>query len=790
MAETIGTAYVQIEPSFDGAVQKIDKEFGGAGKESGKSFSGGFASVVGTVGKVAMGAAAAGTAAVAGLTKQATDSFANYQQLVGGVETLFSDSADTVLANADRAFTTAGLSANDYMETVTSFSASLLQSLDGDTARAAETADRAIIDMSDNANKMGTSMESIQNAYQGFAKQNYTMLDNLKLGYGGTKEEMKRLLADAGKIAGVKFDISSYADIIDAIHVMQESMGIAETTSIEAASTISGSMASVKSSWENVLTAIGTGDADKINETINQLVETAGVFAQNMIPTIEASLGGISQLISQLAPEIAEIIPELINTILPSLLSAAVDIVTTLCDGIVNTIPTLLPTVLSAGLDIAKALSDGLLSAVPTLLPVAFDVINSLIQLFMELAPQLIQTGFDIILQLANGIAEALPTLIPQIVEVVLQIVQTIIDNIPMLISAANDIVVGLLDGIITALPMLLDALPGLITSVIDALLQSLPIIIQGFTQIFTMLVQHLPEIIQELIEAAPQILFGIIGALAENAPLLIEAFVQLFIAVAQALPDIIMVLVESIPQSFIEIANAFMGILPILLDTFSQIFTQLAPVFMQLGQYAQMAWEAIKTAFGDVGTWLKTKFTTAVNNVKTVFNTLKTFFKSTWEAIKNVFSDVGTKFLEVGKGIVSGIQKGLSSSWDNLKAFLQKACGDLVALAKKILGIGSPSREFADQVGRWIPAGIAQGIKNNLGVIDTAIHGMTSDVLETSVSGTVRTINSMNYEPSQLASAGETVVINNNIKVDGAQDPEAWTQTFIRTLKREARMA
>lgn len=764
MAETIGTAYVQIEPSFDGAVQKIDKEFGGAGKESGKSFSGGFASVVGTVGKVAMGAAAAGTAAVAGLTKQATDSFANYQQLVGGVETLFSDSADTVLANADRAFTTAGLSANDYMETVTSFSASLLQSLDGDTAAAAEKADKAIIDMSDNANKMGTSMESIQNAYQGFAKQNYTMLDNLKLGYGGTKEEMQRLLADASEIAGVEFDISSYADVVDAIHVMQESMGIAKTTSIEAASTISGSMASVKSSWENVLTAIGTGDADKINETINQLVETASVFAQNMIPTIEAALGGISQLISQIAPEIAAFIPDLITNVLPSLLSAGVDIV--------------------------KALSDGVLNALPTLMPVALDVINSMVQLIMELAPQLIQTGFDIILQLANGIAEALPTLIPQIVEVVLQIVQTIIDNIPLLISAANDIVVGLLDGIITALPMLLDALPGLITSVIDALLQSLPIIIQGFTQIFTMLVQHLPEIIQELIEAAPQILFGIIGALAENAPLLIEAFVQLFIAVAQALPDIIMVLVESIPQSFIEIANAFMGLLPILLDTFSQIFTQLAPVFMQLGQYAQMAWEAIKGAFENVGTWMKTKFTTAVNNVKTVFNTLKTYFKTVWDAIKNVFSDVGSKFLSVGQGIVSGIQKGLSSSWANLKAFLQKACGDLIALAKRILGIGSPSREFADQVGRWIPAGIAQGIKNNLGVIDTAIHGMTSDVLETSVSGTVRTINSMNYEPSQLASAGETVVINNNIKVDGAQDPEAWTQTFIRTLKREARMA
>jgi phage-related protein len=306
-----------------------------------------------------------------------------------------------------------------------------------------------------------------------------------------------------------------------------------------------------------------------------------------------------------------------------------------------------------------------------------------------------------------------------------------------------------------------------------------------------TGLVQNLPAIIQALIEAAPQILFGIIGALLENTPLLIEAFTTLFTSLAQALPSIVMVLVQSIPQSFVEIGNAFMGLLPILQDVFTQLMAALGPTFSQIGQYAQMAWDAIVKAFGNVGTWMSQKFTTAVNNVKNAFNTLKTFFKTTWDAIKNIFSDVGTKFLSVGQDIVAGIQKGLSSSWANLKAFLSKACGDLIALAKRILGIGSPSKEFADQVGQWIPAGIAEGIKDNIKVLNNAINGMTGDMLQTSVSGTMETINSVNYVPSgPVGSEGGNIIINNDIKVNGAQDPEAWTQTFISTLKREARMA
>ena len=191
------------------------------------------------------------------------------------------------------------------------------------------------------------------------------------------------------------------------------------------------------------------------------------------------------------------------------------------------------------------------------------------------------------------------------------------------------------------------------------------------------------------------------------------------------------------------------------------------------------------------MGSWFKPKFTAAANGVKNAFNTIKGFFQNLWNQIKNVFSDAGTKFLEVGKNIVEGIKKGLSSSWETLKAFLSKACGDLIALAKRILGIGSPSKEFANQVGKWIPAGIAQGIKNGRGALNNEIKGMTADMLTGTITTSTEAINSVRFlQDSGIGAAASSVVINNNIHVDGAQDPEAWTQTFISTLKREARMA
>ena len=301
-----------------------------------------------TVAKVGAAAVSAGVAGVAALTKMGVEGYAQYEQLMGGVETLFKDSAYTVLNYADEAYKTAGMSANQYMETVTSFSASLLQSLGGDTAKAAEVADRAIIDMSDNANKMGTSMEMIQNAYQGFAKGNYTMLDNLKLGYGGTQEEMKRLIADAAKMTdvqkelGITVDASSmsFGNVVNAISVMQESMGIAGTTAREASTTIEGSLNMMKGAWENLVVGMADEYAN-IDYLIGNFVESTATAAKNLLPRIEQTLIGIGQLITALAPIIAEALPKLVEAVLPALLTAGVSLITAIVKGVITTLPAL-----------------------------------------------------------------------------------------------------------------------------------------------------------------------------------------------------------------------------------------------------------------------------------------------------------------------------------------------------------------------------------------------------------------------------------------------------------------
>lgn len=314
-------------------------------KQTGISLDG-LASKVKKVAKVVAGAYVVKKTidAVKNLTKASIEAYAEYEQLVGGVETLFKNSAGVVQQYAANAYKTAGLSANQYMETVTSFSASLLQSLGGDTQAAAEYADMAITDMADNANKMGSSIESIQTAYQGFAKQNYTMLDNLKLGYGGTKTEMERLLADAEKLSGVKYDISNLSDVYEAIHVIQTELGITGTTAKEASTTIQGSVASVKAAWQNLLVGLAD-DSQDFDGLVNNFVDSVVTAGDNLLPRIEKTLDGIAKLITALAPKIIPIIVEVIENNLPLLLNAAAEIVAVLAKGIIMAMPELLTVV-------------------------------------------------------------------------------------------------------------------------------------------------------------------------------------------------------------------------------------------------------------------------------------------------------------------------------------------------------------------------------------------------------------------------------------------------------------
>ena len=352
-----------------------------------------------TAAKVGAAAVAAAGTAIVAIGKQAIEQYADYEQLVGGVETLFKQSSDIVMGYAENAYKTAGLSANEYMNTVTSFSASLLQSLGGDTESAAKYADMAITDMSDNANKMGTDMELIQNAYRGFAKSNYTMLDNLALGYGGTKEEMQRLLDDAEKLSGIEYDISSYADIVDAIHVVQTEMGITGTTAKEASTTIQGSLASMKSAWQNLLVGMADDNAD-FGQLVNNLVDSAVTVGENIIPRVEQTIQGLATFISSASDTIIPLVVETIANNLPMIISAGVDLVVSLAGALIDAIPELLKAVPQ----IILAIANGLLSFGGKIYDAGASLVDKVKSAIMEKVNAAKQWGKDLIDNFVNGI--------------------------------------------------------------------------------------------------------------------------------------------------------------------------------------------------------------------------------------------------------------------------------------------------------------------------------------------------------------------------------------------------
>lgn len=443
-------------------------------------------SAVNTAVKASAAAVGAASAGVAALGTACINAYADYEQLAGGVETLFKDSAETIHSFADNAYKTAGLSANEYMETVTSFSASLLQSLDGDTEKAAAAADLAITDMADNANKMGTAMESIQYAYQGFAKQNYTMLDNLKLGYGGTKEEMQRLLADAEKLSGVKYDLSSYADIVEAIHVIQTEMGITGTTAKEASTTIQGSVASMKAAWANLMVGMAD-DTQNFDMLLSNFIESIGTVADNLLPRIGVVIEGMGKLVAGLAPEIASALPTLTNELLPnlvelgvqsisalvqgiqengdSLAAGALSIVGTLAEGLAE----LLPMVADTAASLVVSLADGLTESLPNIIPIAIETISTLVENLTENANTVIDAGIQIILALGEGLIAALPQLIETVPQIVINIANVINDNAPKLVDTALYLITRLAVGLVQAIPTLVVNIPKIIEAIVAA---------------------------------------------------------------------------------------------------------------------------------------------------------------------------------------------------------------------------------------------------------------------------------------------------------------------------------
>ena len=454
MGTELAKAYVQIIPSAKGISGGIQKEIDPEADVAGSSFGGKLiGKIKGVIATAAIGKALASTISEG----------ANLEQSLGGIETLFKDSADKVKANAAEAYRTAGMSANEYMELTTSFSASLLSSLGNDTAKAADIADMAMTDMSDNANKMGTSMEDIKNAYQGFAKQNYTMLDNLKLGYGGTKTEMERLLADAQKITGVKYDINNLSDVYSAIHVIQGELDITGTTAKESASTISGSFASMKAAFRNVLGELTLGM--DVGPSLNALAETITTFlVGNLWPAVwnilTALPGAIITFVKSLGPKLAAAISEWIPQLGTQITAAG-------------------PQLLTSVATIFTQLWNGILTYAPQVFEMATSIIGSLKTGIETQLPLMLESGSNFIVHFVNGILLNLPSLILGAGNVIAQFIGTISSALPTIISAGGNLILSLVNGVVNNLPQIISAAATIVIRMVAEFSRNLPQILQ-----------------------------------------------------------------------------------------------------------------------------------------------------------------------------------------------------------------------------------------------------------------------------------------------------------------------
>lgn len=729
-----GTIAVNNSEANQGIDETTDKAEDAAGKvkdlgdegdrtegKLGKAFSKMCSAAVAVGKTIATGLAVASTAVVA-VGKAAISSYADYEQLVGGVETLFDESSATVIANAQNAYKTAGMSANEYMETVTSFSASLLQSLGGDTKAAADKADMAITDMSDNANKMGTSIEMIQNAYNGFAKQNYTMLDNLKLGYGGTKEEMQRLLDDASKLSGIEYDISSYSDIVDAIHIVQNEMGITGTTAKEASSTISGSLASAKASWQNLLTGIADGNQN-VGGLITQFFDSIVTVADNIVPRIAQVMGTLPQLITDLVPKLLTKVSELIDILLPVVVDGAVS----LLNAIVQVLPQLVTSILNA-------------------LPALISGIEQVFYAIVDALPQLMTV-----------ICEALPVLIPQLVDALVNMIVYLATHIAEIIQP------------------LIDNLPEIIIAIVNALMDNLPALIEGTVQLVIGIVQAIPQIIMALIEALPTVIQYILEGLWNALPLLLEGIISIVGEIGTAIWDILSGFFTALGEWFgglwESIKTIFAPVVEWFRNLFSTIWNSIVSVFSTVGSWvydniiAPVAnffkglWEGIVSAFHTViDPWIEIIKRAATLVYNTIIVPIKNFFTDLWNSIVGIFSkvsgwftdNIATPIKNIFSNIWNAMKNGASNAWEGIKSVFSK----VTDWFKNIFSKAWQAVKNVFSTGGKIFDGIKDGIVNAFKTVVNAIIRGINKVIKVPFDGInwalekIRGINILGVEP------------------------------------------
>ena len=555
---TLAKAYIQLLPTTKGFTNELakdlDPQLDEAGKKGGNKFASAFKKII----------AAAGIGKV---LKDALSEGAALEQSLGGVETMFKEHADIVKRNAENAYKTAGMSANEYMENVTSFSASLLQSMGNDTEKAASKADMAMVDMSDNANKFGTDMQSIQNAYQGFAKQNYTMLDNLKLGYGGTKTEMERLLADATKLSGVEYNIDNLADVYDAIHIVQQEMGVTGTTALEAAETFSGSLGMMKSSYKNLIGQIAIGG--DIKAPLKAMSDSIVTFSKNLMPMVT-------------------------------------NVLTALPEVIVSIIGDAGPQLIESGAQAIASLLEGLAKSLPELIPAAVEAVSTLVVSLIESLPMIVSAGAQLLEGIVRGLLNAIPVLIEEVPKIIQSIVSTLSSLLPLIVDAGIKIFVALIENLPGAIVQIVEELPLIIDSIITTLLDNLPLIIDAGVKLLVALIEAMPLIVKTIVDSLPLIISGIITGILGSIPQIVAAGVQLFIALVQNLPQIIWEIVKAVPQIIAGIVDGFL-----------QGVGQMAEVGLNL---IQGLWNGIS----DAGAWLWDKisgfFGGIVDNIKGFF--------------------------------------------------------------------------------------------------------------------------------------------------------------------------
>lgn len=591
-----------------------------------------------TASKVIGAGMTAAVGAIVALGKSALGGYADFEQLVGGVETLFKDSAGIVRQYADEAYKSAGMSANAYMEQVTSFSASLIQSLDGDTQAAAEKANQAIIDMSDNANKMGTSIDMIQNAYQGFAKQNYTMLDNLKLGYGGTEAEMERLLADAQAISGIEYDITSYADVVDAIHVIQEEMGIAGTTAKEAGSTISGSISSMKSALTNLLAGLGNEDADLSGLTDN-FVKSASTVMDNVLPRVEVILGGMVTVIEKLIPKLTEKLPSILQSTLPSLVTGA----TALTTGLIRALPSILQIIIEQLPFIVTEIATALIDTLPVLYETAKQMLSQLWNYIMSEVNSngeldgifnKISSAFSLMWDMCNTAWENIGKPIWDMVSsAALSLYSLFEENLPAIQAFLSDAFAGMQDSWENHLKPTFEAIGAFLNDTVKPAFEFVwqeivePLIVDTFSKIADLWNNTLKPVFDGICDLLTgaftgdwQMVFGGLESIVSGA----------FSAVEILLSDITV----NFENAVANIKAAFDP------ETMAKFFGDV--------------WSGIQGAFSHVSSWLESTFSDAWQKVKDVFSTGGKIFDGIKEGIASTF-------ITVVNGLIGGINKVIS---------------------------------------------------------------------------------------------------------------------------------